>query len=207
MVLAFALAPGSSGADGTSSCVVRARPLLCREFAVFNSPAQPADRLPAVVRPSGPISHVVRSSARLLSDRPKGRLLYIVGGRKLLCLINYNRKRNEAFYVCSPPKKVIRGQMYLQESCGSGHRRHRLLLAQLVPDGPRRAVVRRVGKPKVVIAIHRNLMLADLPVRSHAQLPKSVSWHRRGRLRVLKLPIGDEPVTCRAPSPSARVLR
>ena len=199
VVFVFVVPAASSPADGTSACAVPARPSLCKEFAVFERRAQPSDRLPESVRHLPPFRHVDRSSARRIGDRPKGWAWYIVGGRKQLCVIGYDRRHGDSGGTCSRPNAVIRGQMYLTMSCDPG-RPHRMLVAQLVPDGPHRAVIRRVHRPRLVVAIRHNLLVADLPVRSHAQLPTSITWHRRGRLRQVKIPPDDMDVTCRAPS-------
>jgi hypothetical protein len=179
---------------------------LCDAFAALTHRARPGDRLPADVRDSGPLQQVTRSSARLLRSAA-GHDVFIVGGRRLVCLVVYLRKRHEAAYGCSPPDSILRGQSYLEESCAPAPRKHRVLFTQLVPDGVRSAVLHRVGVPPIRRKVRRNLLLVDLRVPSRDYLPTRVQWRRRGRLRTLGLPVDEEQVTCRPPSPPARVLR
>ena len=199
LVAAALLAPSGGGA-AAESCAVPKRPALCRAFAVLRRSARPYDRLPRLVRNDRPIRLTDPGGVRrLLTGHPKGFDLYMAAGHRLVCLVVYSNTDDSAGIGCNPPDVVLRGDTYLEQSCGRGARRHRVLIVELLPDGVSSATIRRAGKAAVTRRVAHNVMVADLRVRTTADVPRRLDWTLAGKSHQVTLGAGDDVVTCRVP--------
>jgi hypothetical protein len=198
LVAAALLAPRSGGA--AESCAVPKRPSLCRAFAVLRRPAQAYDRLPRLVRHARPIRLTDPGGVRrLLTGHPKGYDLYVAAGHRLVCLVVYSRTDGSAGIGCNPPDVALRGDTYLEQACGRGARRHRVLVVELLPDGVSSVTIGRAGKPAVTRRVVHNVLVADLAVRATADVPRQLDWTRAGKSHQVTLGAGNDVVTCRVP--------
>jgi hypothetical protein len=206
IMLAVALALVSSNrASGAIAARTCGAPngSLCRSFAFFRRPARSDDRLPRNFLRDPPIRHVEARSARRLHARgPNGYDFYAAAGKRLVCLLVYHRAEHGGGFNCSNVALALSGRMFLDESCGAGARRHRLLHAQLLPDGVKSATITREGRPAMQRRVRDDLLVADLPVPSHDYLPTSVAWKLHAKQYRLSLPVDDMAVTCMAPQPA-----
>jgi hypothetical protein len=190
--------PGSSATVRT--CAVPAQPSLCGSFGVFRRPARPEDRLPRLFRRAPPLRLVdLSSSRRAGGSGPKGQAFYLLGGKRYLCVVQYSLRQRAGGFGCSHARDALSGRMYIELACEPAPRRHRLLFAQPMPDGVRAATVHRVGRAAIRLGVRRNLLVADLRVSVHDDLPDEIVWRLRGRLHRRRLPVDDQIVTCRAP--------
>jgi hypothetical protein len=188
--------PAPSTADGT--CSVPSRPSLCRSFYVFNRLARPQDRLPRIFRDDPPLKLVdQRSSRRVDESRIPAHRVFLLGGKRLACLVDYSEHERGGGYVCNPIRATLQGRTFLEVSCEAKPRRHRVILALALPNGVHAGTVHRVAKPAVRLRVRDNLLLADLEIPSRAYLPDRVIWRRSGRLHRFRFPADDLQVTCR----------
>jgi hypothetical protein len=193
LVALFAMGDTSSGR--ARACVVKARPQLCRAVAALRRPQTRADRVPRRFRDDQPFPQLELRSSRRLSDR-NGREVFVVGGTKYVCLLDYLPKEHGGSYVCNYVGRAVAGQIWEETACDP-RRPHRVLVLQLLPDGVRYAAIRRVGKPALRFPVRSNLLLADLRVRSRGYLPKQTVWRRRGVLHRIGVGHDDSLFTCR----------
>jgi hypothetical protein len=197
-IAAAALSSGAAAEqeDGRT-CAVPQRPLLCRAYHVFRHAARRVDRLPRQFRDAPPLRLVNKRSSRLVGRRrPKQHRFYLLGGRRLVCLVDYTPAQGGGGYVCSYVRHALAGRFFLESVCEPPPRRHRLLYAQPMPDGVRRAAFRRVHRPRVRVAVRRNLLVADLRIPSRAYLPTRVTWWRHGRRHSMGLGVNEGLLRC-----------
>jgi hypothetical protein len=181
------------------ACAIPERPLLCRAYHVFRQEARRRDQMPRQFRDDPPLRLVKQSSSRLVGrGRPKQHRFYLLGGRRLVCLLDYTPALGGGGFVCSYVRHALAGGLFLESVCEPPPRRHRLLYAQPMPDGVHRAVFRRRHRPRVRVAVRRNLLLADLRVPSRAYLPTRVTWWRHGRRHTFRLGV-EFALHCGAP--------
>jgi hypothetical protein len=199
LIAAVTMSGVAAAGEEEETCAVPHRPLLCRAYHVFRQEARRRDRLPRQFRDDPPLRLVNQSSSRVVGPgRPRRHPFYLLGGRRFLCLVDYDRRQGVGGYVCSHVRAALAGHMFLESTCEPPPRRHRLLYAQPMPDGVRRAVFRRVQRPRVRVVVRRNLLLADLRIPSRAYLPTRVTWWRHGRRRSMGLGVNESLLRCRA---------
>jgi hypothetical protein len=172
---------------------------VCRSFAVFRRAPQPDDRLPRVYRDDAPLKQVNQKSSRRLHSRgPAGHAFYALAGKRLMCIVVHHRALGGGSFACNPVAATMRGRLFLEESCGPAPRHHRVLVVELLPDGVRRATVKRVGRPAVERAVRDNLLVADLRVRARRDIPRAVVWHLAHKRHELGLTVDESLATCRS---------
>jgi hypothetical protein len=176
---------------------VPSRPSLCRSFDVFNRLARPQDRLPRIFRDDPPLKLVdQRSSRRADESRVPAHRVFLLGGKRLACLVDYSEHERGGGYTCNQIGATLQGRTFLEVACEPKPRRHRVILALILPNGVHAATVHRVAKPAVRLRVRDNLLLADLKIPSRAYLPDGVMWRRSGRLHRNRSPPDDRQVTC-----------
>jgi hypothetical protein len=185
--------------EDEETCAVPQRPLLCHSYRVFRREARRADRLPRQFRDDPPLRRVKQSSSRLVGrGRPEEHRFYLLGGRRVVCLVDYTPAQGGGGFVCSYVRHALAGRFFLESACEPPPRRHRLLYAQPMPDGVHRAVFRRLHRPGVRVKVRRNLLLADFRIPSRAYLPTRVTWWRHGRRRSMGLGVNEFALRCDA---------
>ena len=197
VLVAVVLSAGAAAREEEPTCAVPRRPIVCRAYHVFRREARRADRLPRQFRDVPPLRRVKQSSSRLVGrGRPKQHRFYLLGGRRLVCLLDYTPAQRGGAFVCSYVRHALAGRFFLESACEPPPRRHRVLYAQPMPDGVHRAVFRRVHRPRVRVKVRRNLLVADLRIPSRAYLPTRVTWWRHGRRRSMGLGVNEGLLHC-----------